>query len=97
MRVNSWGKTLSILFFFAVITFLILGTVGPCLVRQSVQKAKFSALCKCLSSLSDLEKIPHFANFFRFFLIFRNYARLYKNFEKSRTMQIRTKQGPTVV
>ena len=76
MRVNSWGKTLSILFFFAVITFLILGTVGPCLVRQSVQKAKFSALCKfalckCLSSLSDLEKIPHYANFFRFSLIFR--------------------------
>ena len=61
-------------------------TVGPCLVRQSVEKAKFStlckfALCKCLRSLCDLKKIPHYANFFRFFLIFRtmqDYIRLLK-------------------
>ena len=55
-------------------------------MRQSVQKAKFSALCKfalckCLSSLSDLKKIPHYANFFRFFLIFctmQDYIRILK-------------------
>ena len=65
---------------------LLENTVGPCLVRQSVQKAKSStlckfALCKCLSSLSDLKKIPHYANFFRFFLIFRtmqDYIRILK-------------------
>ena len=52
-----------------------MSTVGPCLVRQSVQKAKFPtlskfALCKCLSSQSDLKKIPHYANFFILSLIF---------------------------
>ena len=31
------------------------------------------------------------------FLDFPHYARLNKNFAKSRTMQIRTKQGPTVL
>ena len=56
-------------------------TVGPCLVRQSVLKAKFSTLCKCLSSLSVLKKIPHYANCFRFSLIFRtmqDYIRILK-------------------
>ena len=63
-------------------------TVGPCLVRQSVQKAKFSALCKfalckCLSSLSDLKKIPHYANFFKFFLIFRTMQDFIRIFKKA--------------
>ena len=57
-------------------------------MRQSVQKAKFSALCKfalckCLSSLSDLKKIPHYANFLKIFLIFRTMQDYIRTLQKA--------------
>ena len=46
---------------------------------------------------SDPKKNPAQCNFFQIFLGFPHYAKLNKNFAKSCNMQIRTKQGPTVV
>ena len=55
-------------------------TVGPCLVRQSVQKAKFSALCKIRTMqgsilvYSDLKK----SRTIQIFLDFSSFSALCK-------------------